>query len=422
MKHLLYVVMISGLMVFIRTGSVAQNFWQATVATNPAGVRAASDGILYSQQYILPSMVLFRSASNGVVWDSVFTSPGAAINSVNVNSRGYVFLTTEGAGCFRSTDLGATWTAIDTGLTTTVTRAIAFGPSSDVYLGTRDFGVYRSTDDGAHWTNVITGLAEFDIASLAVDSSGNIFAGVKGTNGIYKSTDQGGHWSLTSMTNLFRVYAIAVHPNGHIFAGTQADPPGAPTPDGVYRSTDNGASWAQAGLTGVSIAGAPSIDFLRDGTLFVATDTGGVFTSTDEGSTWNAANTGLATRHVINIAVANDYLFAGTIAGIFRSVQPVMAVIGRVNWIRPAGVALYDGYPNPFNPTTVLGFQIPAAGLVRLDICDLSGRTVTTLVNGKMAPGYYEVRWDAARFASGLYFGRLQAGSELRTRKLLLVK
>src|SRR5262249_8342697 len=149
-----------------------------------------------------------------------------------------------------------------------------------------------------------------------IDSSGNIFAGAKGSNGIFKSTDNGDHWVATSMTTQYRVYSIAVQPNGVIFAGTQLDPPESPAANGVYRSSDDGSTWSPSGLTGTSIASNGAFSFLRDGTIFVASDTGGVFRSTNGGTSWDPINTGLPTHDILNLTLANDYIFAGTFAGI----------------------------------------------------------------------------------------------------------
>ncbi len=95
--------------------------------------------------------------------------------------------------------------------------------------------------------------------------------------------------------------------------------------------------------------------------------------------------------------------------------------------------ALYQNYPNPFNPETNLRFQIPqwgrsGRGFVKLQIFDLQGRIVRTLVNKKLAPGSYNIRWDGkddngAQVASGVYFYRLTAGSSfVATRKMVLLR
>jgi hypothetical protein len=89
---------------------------------------------------------------------------------------------------------------------------------------------------------------------------------------------------------------------------------------------------------------------------------------------------------------------------------------------KPQTFALGQNYPNPFNPSTAIKYQIPAVSDVRLEIFDLLGRKVSTLVSERQAAGSYQATFNAANFASGVYFYRLQAGSFVETKKMLLVK
>jgi len=88
----------------------------------------------------------------------------------------------------------------------------------------------------------------------------------------------------------------------------------------------------------------------------------------------------------------------------------------------PAAFALYQNYPNPFNPATTIGYALPNAAVVTLKIYDVFGREVATLADGPQAAGFHSVEWNASDLAGGVYFYRLQSGSEMLTRKLLLVK
>ncbi|MCH8494094.1 MAG: T9SS type A sorting domain-containing protein [Balneolales bacterium] len=88
----------------------------------------------------------------------------------------------------------------------------------------------------------------------------------------------------------------------------------------------------------------------------------------------------------------------------------------------PAVVSLSQNYPNPFNPTTRMSYELPAESEVKLAVYDLLGRQVAVLVNNRMAPGSHNVNFDGASLSSGVYVIRLEAGGEVITRKMTLLK
>ncbi len=88
----------------------------------------------------------------------------------------------------------------------------------------------------------------------------------------------------------------------------------------------------------------------------------------------------------------------------------------------PEHFSLEQNYPNPFNPSTQIRFAVTTPGQVRLDIFDITGRKVTTLVDQSLPVGTHQAGFDAVGLASGVYFYRLQIGGFEQTRKMLLVK
>ena len=83
---------------------------------------------------------------------------------------------------------------------------------------------------------------------------------------------------------------------------------------------------------------------------------------------------------------------------------------------------LEQNYPNPFNPTTEINYSVPQRSLVTLTVYNVLGQKVETLFSGYQNPGNYQVTFNAARYASGVYFYRLEAGSFSATKKMLLIK
>jgi uncharacterized delta-60 repeat protein len=88
----------------------------------------------------------------------------------------------------------------------------------------------------------------------------------------------------------------------------------------------------------------------------------------------------------------------------------------------PKEFSLSQNYPNPFNPSTKINYSIPQSGLVSLIIYDVLGKEAATLVNVEKPAGSYEVNFNASRLSSGVYFYKLQAGSFVETKKMMITK
>jgi hypothetical protein len=88
----------------------------------------------------------------------------------------------------------------------------------------------------------------------------------------------------------------------------------------------------------------------------------------------------------------------------------------------PSEFALLGNYPNPFNASTVIEYQLPTSSSVKLEVYNLLGSKVATLVNGEQEAGYKSVTWDASEVSSGIYFYKLSAGDFTETRRIILVK
>jgi len=83
---------------------------------------------------------------------------------------------------------------------------------------------------------------------------------------------------------------------------------------------------------------------------------------------------------------------------------------------------LSQNYPNPFNPSTTIKFAVPKESIVNLSIYNVLGELISTLVNEQEKPGYYEYKFDASTFPTGIYFYRLRVGSFVETKKMVLMK
>ena len=88
----------------------------------------------------------------------------------------------------------------------------------------------------------------------------------------------------------------------------------------------------------------------------------------------------------------------------------------------PEVFGIDQAYPNPFNPVTTLSFKLPMDSQVLMQVYNLQGRLVETLVDQDMNAGYHAVTWNADAQSSGMYFVKMISGDQISTHKLLLVK
>jgi tetratricopeptide (TPR) repeat protein len=97
-------------------------------------------------------------------------------------------------------------------------------------------------------------------------------------------------------------------------------------------------------------------------------------------------------------------------------------ILSKSEFELPKDYSLNQNYPNPFNPTTTIKYDLPVDGLVSLEIFDILGRRITTLVNEQRTAGSYEQIYNASSLASGVYVYKLQSGDFISSKKMILLK
>jgi hypothetical protein len=120
--------------------------------------------------------------------------------------------------------------------------------------------------------------------------------------------------------------------------------------------------------------------------------------------------------HTLKGCVIDGVLYGDT--SVISGIKPISNQI-------PSEFRLYQNYPNPFNPVTKIKFDVPSVEThchASLQIYDMLGREVATLVNQELKPGTYEVEWDAANYPSGTYYYKLTSGDYTETKKMVLLK
>jgi hypothetical protein len=158
--------------------------------------------------------------------------------------------------------------------------------------------------------------------------------------------------------------------------------------------------------------------------LFVSTLGRGVYRLRNGMTGWDEVNSGLTNGAVRALAANAAGAFAGTVgSGVwFLPARHAASAELQTNADRPGGFSLGQNYPNPFNPTTVIRFKVPSSNFVTLEIYDVLGRRVRTLVNRILQAGSHEVTFDARGLAGGTYFYTLGMKDATLTKKLTVLQ
>ena len=88
----------------------------------------------------------------------------------------------------------------------------------------------------------------------------------------------------------------------------------------------------------------------------------------------------------------------------------------------PSAFTLHPNYPNPFNPTTIINYELPNTTNIDLSVYNLLGQQIVTLVSGQQTAGYHSIQWDASNLSAGAYFIKLQANDFVQIKKSVLLK
>lgn len=381
---------------------------------------AASDTAVFVSIYDETEGGIYRSLDAGRSWAAASDGlpAGASITALFWHA-GRLFAGTVGCGLFASTDGGGRWAAAGSGLPPDTTLFSLAARGDVLFAGTEAAGVFRSADRGSSWTAVNRGLPfggrGLSIFSLAADAR-SIFA--HHPFGLHRSTDDGASWQAvgTGLPADTALTLLAIH-DGQLFVSSPAH---------LYASADGGTTWtAHSGgiwegrLVRALVAHGPALFAGTQGT-----PDSGLYCSTDGGISWRPTNDGLPGQTwSVNLFATRQHLLAGVGEhGVWYG--PLAAGTTRP---APAGRSLLPFHlaqndPNPFYDDTVISYTLSTPAQVRLDVYDLLGKPVVTLVDGWVEAGEHRVLFDAGPLDSGFFFYRLTVGSVSQMRQMLLLR
>lgn len=320
---------------------------------------------------------IFRTTNSGVNWILQMHEAYWDLNDITFSNDSTAWSVGWSDETYKSTNTGNNWFA-HSGLG---------GEANDIFFLNSQYGwvanggesgsVVRTTNGGINWTNYVhlwTGYNSLDF----IDQNTGWAVGYYNDPqwGVVSRTTNGGvNWTIQTINYLQNVKDVHFRDsaNGWIIAETPANQ------TIIFRSYTGGISWQPQTSSLPFVSKLYFIDSLTGwaiGSVILKTTTGGI---TDL--------TSLSTE-------------------------------------LPARFSLHQNFPNPFNPSTKIKFEIPARGNdpVQFKVYDILGREVRTLVNENLKPGIYKVEFNASELPSGVYFYKIQAGEFTDTKKMILVK
>jgi photosystem II stability/assembly factor-like uncharacterized protein len=322
--------------------------------------------------------------------------------------------------------------------------------------------LFRSTNRGLNWE--VFPLPDGGVAVPAFkDTQNGIVAHFVPSNKLFKTTNGGETWTEilpfnVPFTSAFISYAPGT-PGGYMMVS--AVYPGLVSTNGSAYTLDDGITW---NVCDNSVSRGLLSDFADENTGWCGSSTNSVyryygpplpvelvsFNSSVYGNNiqlnWQTAteinNQGFEVyRNGNKIAFVDgkgttpetqDYSFIdkNLQSGIYNyrlkqtDFDGTQEVVGEltVYLTLPEQFSLEQNYPNPFNPTTTIIYSIPSTAVVTLNVYDVLGNEVATLVNEEKTAGSFEVNFNAADLSSGIYFYKLQAGNFIDTKKMILLR
>ena len=378
---------------------------------------------------------IWKTTNAGTDWTLQFDAPSylrsvgfadsltgwAGVLRDNVDSTRILYQTTDG---------GANW-AVVTGIPDPLPGGIcgiSVVNDSVMYASGRYYGpprVIKTTDRGATWTTMDLSAhagALVDCYFYSPDS-GFVVGSTSSSYGsgyprILFTSDGGDTWTVryegTRSGELCWKVFFRTTTTGYVSLEKFSS-----GPTYYLKTTDKGVTWSEQLFLNYRFD-VQGIAFVTDSIGWLGGWGGHTYQTTDAGASWHLAGFGY---YVNRFQFVNDSLAYSVGQTVYRySGGQIISGVSPNITVLPTDFGVEQNFPNPFNPSTTIRYWISISGYAAIKMYNILGQEVATLVNEHHQPGSYEVTWDAHGFASGVYFYRLQMGSFVGTKKLVLMR
>lgn len=423
MKYFLHFFFLLTVMNGILNTVTAQWVKQTTPVTN----RLLSLSLVTSQTAYAASEggKFLRTSNGGNTWNEVNTGMFGSFSVVRfVNDTGYLF--GNGPTVLRSTNGGTNWTTLDLSLPGAtgvgyVTSGTLFNGLNGIVCGYYNAGgnlkayLARTTNAGTDWqVQIHDSVTSFWSLFFTDSSTGYVVGSANGKmSPIFKTTNGGETWARLQSNTYSSLKSVHFFNAQHGYIGGAGGT--------ILVTSDAGATW---NIRNVGFYTITSVAAVHADTVFAVSEDGPggtIYRSVDHGTTWSAQWRNTQAFQSISFINSSTGFTAGDSGQIFRSSVSGTTDVRRSSDRSPK-YHLEQNFPNPFNPSTTVSFQLQKDGRVTVKIYDLMGKHISTLVDQHSSAGSYSVQWNANGLSSGTYLMRMEAGEFSETKSVVLMK
>jgi photosystem II stability/assembly factor-like uncharacterized protein len=358
---------------------------------------------------------VFRSTDNGAHWTSMSNGLPRVQGLESVfmikPHGGYLFASTY-QGLFRSADKGLNWNLASPDLDPTNENDRVFdllSKNGRLYIVTEGGDVLRSMDDGATWTYYSTGLQYYDIINRLAATDDYLF--VAGTD----------VWRRPLAVGVFEEWEFVMDSNSINHGKMTFDrlTNGNIEANGMWYYVNNG-SPIQGSFSGFTTTLGDTALVINVGGKAKTSSLSSNFTEIMSGNLLRDQSSG--TYDITFSAYGWPSPFRGTYKATKTQGSGIISIVELADKTAPRVFSLSQNYPNPFNPVTRISFFIPTKSNVCLEVYDVLGKKVSTLLNKTLEAGNHDAIFNGANLSSGIYFYCIRLGSLIQTKKCLLLK
>ncbi|MEX2116561.1 MAG: YCF48-related protein [Bacteroidota bacterium] len=386
---------------------------------------SAVDFLDSSLGWAIGGTTILRTTNSGVTWAKHFEDT-VVFSDIAFFDRGNA-LACAGSRVYKTVDSGQTWTSISTGYSIPVKRLhfvnkeIVWSVGGDYIMNGTAGIALRSSNGGVGWedrtpssSGILADVSFIDSLNGWVSQGGNSFEQAK----LFRTTDGGASWitQIDTVSDNLGTILFLDSLNGWVAAK-----------DGILRTTDGGASWTRKGRP--VTAGLTNFTFTSNVEGWAISNLGEISHSTNGGETWHQQLSRTALGLYGIDSFGNSLWTVGSFGSILRAhIQFTNGVPPGTNTVLPESIRLKPIYPNPFNGSATLSFELGQSEAdIKIRILNILGQVIKTLFAGQLDKGNGQIFWDGKNandqiVSSGVYFFVVQAGSTSKVAKVCLLK